>query len=508
MVDAELLERARQQHKAGELESAERGYREILVSEPRQPDALHLLGVIAHQCDRNEEAIGLLTQATEARTGFTQALNHLGSALNALGRRDDARATYTEALTLDPEFADAYFNLGVSFQDSDEFDQAVTAFRQALRLEPKFADAEVNLGISLMSQDSTDDAVAAFHRAIELDPGHALAPLNLALVLNKTGHESQAIDVLTKATELVPNHADAFALLGQILWAQGRKDEAIEPLVRAADLRPDSPNAQNALSEVMFEMGDPRAPDARFNLGAALLRAGETSPALEAFDANLALDGALHTRELAMKVISLKQLEQHQDMETLLGYDQFLRATLIDCPIEYDTRDAFNEALTEHVRDHPGELAGSGGPMEVLEEIALSGLAAFKSSLPAESTHPFVADKPIATKMSLKGVTWSSASERAPRYAPDGWLAGVYFVGLGNPSTEEDPEIEFGCPDPLFQEWMKIRGLKSAPGKILLFPGFWFHRLPPSGFSGETLVITLEFLPDESSEITFAEDTT
>ena len=500
MVDVELFARARQQHKAGELEAAERTYRKILETEPDQPDALHLLGVIAHQCGRNEEAVGLLGQATQARSGFTQALNNLGAALTALGRRDEARAAYHEALTLDPNFADAHFNLGMSYRDSEEFDKAISAFGQALKLDPKLADAEVSLGISLMKQDASDDAVAAFRRAIEIDPGHAPAHLNLALALQEIGSDDEAIEVLKKTTELAPDQAAVFTLLGQIQWRQGRKDEAVEALERATELKPDSPAAHYDLTRALFEMNDTRAPDARLNLGIAFLRAGETEPALEAFEANLALDGNLRTREIAMKAITLKQGDRHQEMEMLLGYDHFLRAALIDCPIEYDTVEAFNDALTTHVREHSGELSGTGGPMDVLQELAASGLAAFKSSLPAESTHPFVADMPTATKTLLRAVTLSPAAERAPVYSPDAWLSGVYFVGLaGNPAPEEGPEIEFGCPDPLFKEWMRIRGLRSAPGKILLFPGFWFYQLPTPDLEGETLAIRLEVVPAPGS---------
>ena len=497
MTPTQLLEQARQRHLAGELESAERSYREILEAEPEHPDALHLLGVIALQCERHEEAIGLLTQATQTKSGFTQALNNLGSALTAAGRQEEARAAYTQAIETDAGLADAHFNLGVSYQASKEYEKAVTAFEQALKIDPDLVDAEINLGIALKDLERGEEAVSAFRRATKLDPTHALAFLNLGLVLRKMGDNQQAIEAFKTATDLSPERVDALIFLGQTLWWQGRKDEALGPLERAAELEPDSPPAQYDLTKALFEIGDPRAPDARLNLGVALLKAGETDSALDAFDANLALDGGLPTPELAMKVMTLKEMGKHQEMETLLGYEQFLRAAMIECPANFDSLDDFNKTLADHIRSQPEELSGTGGPITVLEQIVSDALGAVQSSLPDNVVlHPFIREAPDATKVKLTRATLLSSSDSVPKYSPNAWLAGIYFVELaGNPSPEEGPEIEFGCPDPHFKEWMKIRGLRSAAGKILMFPAFWFHRLPAPDLIGETLAIAIEVAP-------------
>ena len=45
----EALAIAIQHHQAGRLPAAEQIYRQILAADPKQPDAWHLLGVLAHQ---------------------------------------------------------------------------------------------------------------------------------------------------------------------------------------------------------------------------------------------------------------------------------------------------------------------------------------------------------------------------------------------------------------------------------------------------------------------------
>jgi len=54
-INAEL-KKAVGLHQAGKLKSAEALYLTILEHNPAQPDALHLLGVIAHQGHDNDEA--------------------------------------------------------------------------------------------------------------------------------------------------------------------------------------------------------------------------------------------------------------------------------------------------------------------------------------------------------------------------------------------------------------------------------------------------------------------
>ena len=59
----ELFQRALGDHQAGRLAEAEGAYRRILAAEPRHADALHLLGVLAHQAGANDAAADLIGPA-------------------------------------------------------------------------------------------------------------------------------------------------------------------------------------------------------------------------------------------------------------------------------------------------------------------------------------------------------------------------------------------------------------------------------------------------------------
>src|SRR3954466_13391997 len=63
------LQAAYAEHCAGRLEEAERLYRQILSCEPRNPHALHLLGVTLHQRRRHAEAIEWISRAIAVDSG-------------------------------------------------------------------------------------------------------------------------------------------------------------------------------------------------------------------------------------------------------------------------------------------------------------------------------------------------------------------------------------------------------------------------------------------------------
>ncbi len=89
---------ATEHHRAGRTAEAERLYREVLASAPGQPDALHLLGVIALQGGRAAEAVDLIGQAVAGDAGSPLLHANLGHALHAVGRTREAALSFARAL--------------------------------------------------------------------------------------------------------------------------------------------------------------------------------------------------------------------------------------------------------------------------------------------------------------------------------------------------------------------------------------------------------------------------
>lgn len=222
---AQMLEQAVAHHRAGRVQQAETLYRQILADDPEQPDALYLLGLIAGQFGKHEDAAGLLERAIRARPGVAQFHLVLGRVLATLGRADGAVAAFREAARLAPDNADAHNGLGIVLDGSGAREEAVAAFRRAIELRPDFAVAHYNLGNTLHELGRVDEAVAAYRAAVGFEPRDPEMHSNLGLALMDRLDVDGAIAAYGRALEIAPDFAQARMNRAHALLLAGRFDE-------------------------------------------------------------------------------------------------------------------------------------------------------------------------------------------------------------------------------------------------------------------------------------------
>ena len=171
---------ATKHHQHGRLAEAERIYVRILTKNPRQPDALHRLGILATRKGEAEVAVELLSRAVLLKPNVAEFYDDLGDALAALGRYDEAIAACRKAITLDKRLFRAYFHLGHLQGLTRRFDEAIASFQGALRINPNDAEMHNLLGFWYFSSHKLDEAFAEFNEAARLRPGAASIQMNLA----------------------------------------------------------------------------------------------------------------------------------------------------------------------------------------------------------------------------------------------------------------------------------------------------------------------------------------
>ncbi len=168
----ELLETGLEHHREGRLADAETVYKQVLGDDPENPDALHMLGVIAFQTGRANLAVEMIGGAIAKKPGSASCHSNLGLALNALGRAGEAVDSFRRALEIDPDAADPLSNLGNALRALHKPGEAAEHCRRAAELAPDFSGAHYNLGLALMEMGETADALAAFRRVLEIAPAH------------------------------------------------------------------------------------------------------------------------------------------------------------------------------------------------------------------------------------------------------------------------------------------------------------------------------------------------
>jgi len=203
-ADAALAEAVRV-HQAGQLEEAERRYRNILDHYPRQFDCLHLSGVVHYQREEYDEAIRKIDNALEVNPNAAVAHNSRGAALKELKRYDAALVSYERAIELKPGYADAINNRAVVLHALKRFVEAQAACEQAIALKPDFAEAFYNCGNAFGALKRFNEALANYDRAIALKPDYAEAFKCRGAMLAELKRFPEALASYDRAVALKPD---------------------------------------------------------------------------------------------------------------------------------------------------------------------------------------------------------------------------------------------------------------------------------------------------------------
>jgi Flp pilus assembly protein TadD len=180
MAELESILTARAHFQARRLADAEAICRSLLARNPRDAEALHLLGMIAGMAGHREAAEPILRQAAAIRPDSAEIVSALGTALFQLDRYAEAREVYQRAIQLNPNQFVARHNLGVIHERTRNIPAAAEEFRQAVAIAPDHALARLNLGALLRDLGDLPDSTNQLREAIKLDPNLAHAHMQLA----------------------------------------------------------------------------------------------------------------------------------------------------------------------------------------------------------------------------------------------------------------------------------------------------------------------------------------
>ena len=234
-----MLEKALSLHQKGKYTEAAYLYRKILAQNPKNADALHLLGLIEFQRKNLSAAIELIDRAITLSPNNAGFFSNRGNALKDLKRHDDALASYDRALSIKPDFAEALNNRGNVLKDLKRFDDALASYDRALAIKPDYAEALNNRGNALKDLKRFDEAFASYDRALAIKPDYAEALNNRGVVLNDLRRLDDALASYDRALSIKPDFAEALNNRGAVLMVYGKIGEAIACLRQAMAIKPD-----------------------------------------------------------------------------------------------------------------------------------------------------------------------------------------------------------------------------------------------------------------------------
>lgn len=163
----------------------------LLEDDPKDEDALELLGMANFFQKKLEPARDCFERLTQLNPSHTKAWVNLGAIHNRMGDHRKSTEVLRRALQRDRKCAEAYYNLGIAHRAMQMNTMAISAYKEALKLAPEMIDAHINLGNIYMDMKNIGLALQCFQAALRNQPDSVKARrcLETAQSMQKTARK-------------------------------------------------------------------------------------------------------------------------------------------------------------------------------------------------------------------------------------------------------------------------------------------------------------------------------
>ena len=222
-----------------QLAALGRHFQRVLARDPRNPQALIAMALVALAGRQTEAAERLARAAVDTAPGMTAAWVALGQALRAKRQFDAAEQAFEVATGLDSADPLALIGLAETALAGGRAEVAMARYQLALRVHPGMVPALLGMGNALGCLGRFAEALLYYEKVQRLRPQLAEAHFSAGFALARLNRAAEAEESLLRAIKLRPDFAAAWMNLGCMMREQGRTLEAEAALRRAVRMRPD-----------------------------------------------------------------------------------------------------------------------------------------------------------------------------------------------------------------------------------------------------------------------------
>jgi len=249
-----LFRKGLQHYKEGHLQQAQ-DVCQRLLQKRQHPDALLILGMIAHQQRKFDVAVERYQQFLGIKPNHAQTHYNLGLVLEELGRTERAIGHYLKSISNAADNAVVHSHLAEAYTRLQRWAEAIKAYQQVLAIQAEDVVTIIKLGNVFLAAQLWTQAIPLYEQALTLLPDNALVHKNLGSSLHKVGQWHKAIECFEQALSLHPDYIDARIELALVLRQLGRAEEALVQLEQAIDLKPDDADAHISLADTLRDLG-------------------------------------------------------------------------------------------------------------------------------------------------------------------------------------------------------------------------------------------------------------
>ena len=271
---ADLFKRAQVYEREQNYAAAESIYRQVLASDPYNPEALKCLGIVEQTELKFYDSIELFKRVLREHSDYPQV----------------------------------NFFLGLSYYGQHDLNDAIASFEQELKTSAPHPAARYYLALALEAEGRMNDAIGQLNEVAAKNPDNANVLYELARL-----HMDASFRAIDRLRKLDPDSFQNHALMGELYAGEGHYEAAIGQYQAALRKQPDALGIHSPLG-VAYWMLDQLGPAEK-----ELLLALKESP--DDPRANLYLgDIALHQQQFSKALPYLKRAEagKPNDVETQL----------------------------------------------------------------------------------------------------------------------------------------------------------------------------------------------
>ena len=163
--------------------------------------------------------------------------NNIGVALLEQFKYKEAADAFRRALQIEPGLALARINLGIALFNVPDLPAAQKELQAAIALAPSAPQPHYVLGLLAKTQNRPEEAIAAFQKVLGIDRDDVGANVNLGQLYAQQRKYPEAIAVLRTGLAAEPYNATALYNLGTALLRAGQRDEGQKVIAQFQELR-------------------------------------------------------------------------------------------------------------------------------------------------------------------------------------------------------------------------------------------------------------------------------
>src|ERR1044072_2708795 len=163
--------------------------------------------------------------------------NNIGVALLEQFKYKEAADAFRRALQIEPSLALARINLGIALFNVPDLPAAQKELQAAIALAPSAPQPHYVLGLLAKTQNRPEEAIAAFQKVLSIDKDDVGANVNLGQLYAQQRKYPEAIAVLRTGLAAEPYNATALYNLGTALLRAGQRDEGQKVIAQFQELR-------------------------------------------------------------------------------------------------------------------------------------------------------------------------------------------------------------------------------------------------------------------------------